>query len=186
MDTDTDTDTYVAMDTDVNTENNNILYNQVSTNGNTNTSNRNGYNNANGYNVYTNTSNQYNYGTRNSTHNGYSNSNSNRIINGIFYGVLSAMVIISTWVFWAMFVYKWDLDRIGNKMLLKYSAQNQNLLSSNTYFNYANVVLADDKSYATADMQVKDQMTQAVKSSINVKYKIVSDCSDIDLNCIMT
>lgn len=107
-----------------------------------------------------------------------------RILTGLKYGFVIGAVLILFWYFWAVTQYKYNLDRIGGIMLSRYQALNLDKLTDSTYFNYANVVLASDDSYATADMQTKDSVSQNVLSSEQVKYTLSSACDLTDINCI--
>lgn len=85
-----------------------------------------------------------------------------------------------------MLIYKWDADRLGGLILIRYSALNQNDLTDDTYFNYSNIQISNDKSYVTAIIQLKNKTSQQILKSENVKYDIKSDnsCTAIKFGCI--
>ena len=113
-----------------------------------------------------------------------------RVLRGILIGVVIAGILIAYWWYWAMTTYKWSLSRLGSLMLSKYQVQHISELNEDVYFNYADVVLAPDKSHATCKIQKKNKVSQAVITSNDVSYKIVTDadpnpdCGPTDMTCI--
>lgn len=103
-----------------------------------------------------------------------------------------AFSIIALYCFWAFFIFRYDIDRIGNLILVKYGAVNNKQLDSSgtNYFNYANVILSNDKTSATCDMQIRDKTTQFIQSSKRVTYILTTDPASCTLlnalnNCVV-
>lgn len=112
----------------------------------------------------------------------------NTVVNAIY---TSVVIIIIYWLY-VMFIFRYDTDRIGNLILIKYGAINNKQLDPNgtNYFNYANVVLSADKTLATCDMQIRDKTTQSIQSSKHVVYKLTTNqslCTLLDAlnNCVV-
>ena len=84
---------------------------------------------------------------------------------------------------YVFFIFRYDPDRIGNLILVKYGAVNNKQLDPNgtNYFNYDNVVLSTDKKTAVCDMQIRDKETQYIQSSKHVVYKLTTDSSSCTL-----
>lgn len=97
-----------------------------------------------------------------------------------------ALFIILIWYLWAILIYKWNFDRLGGLILVRYSAINQDQLTDDTYYDYTNVQLSADKSYVTATIRLKNKISQVVLKSENVKYNIKTDesCTVIRFGCI--
>lgn len=108
----------------------------------------------------------------------------NALLEGIYNGFILFLIVCVIWIYWAEMIYKWDSSRIGNLILQKYGSLNQSKIIDGTYFNYANVIVSPDKSYVTADIQLRDAVTQEIKNSESVKYTINNQCNIIDLSCI--
>ena len=110
----------------------------------------------------------------------------------VTYSICIAFSIIVMYYFWAFFIFRYGIDRIGNLILVKYGAINNKQLdkSGSNYFNYANVVLSNDKKSATCDMQLRDKTTQDIQSSKRVTYALTTDpasCTLLDAlnNCVV-
>lgn len=90
----------------------------------------------------------------------------------IFISLVIAGVIILVWFLWAQFIYKWDLDRIGNRAVKKYSTLNKDKLTDQTYFAYSAVTLSSDKLKVGLNIDLRDQLTQQIISSDRVEYNL--------------
>lgn len=106
--------------------------------------------------------------------------------------ICTSAIIITIYCLYVMFIFRYDIDRIGNLILIKYGAINNKQLdpSGTDYFNYDNVVLSDDKQSAACDIQIRDKETQTIFSSKHVVYKLTTDLSSCTLldaltNCVV-
>ena len=106
---------------------------------------------------------------------------------GFTTGIYISAGIIIIWLLWSIFSYKYSSDRLGSVAVTKYQSipQNASLLDSNSYFAANNLVVSQDKSYMTVDIELRDKTTQAVKQTNNVKYTLSDSCSLANLTtCI--
>lgn len=108
----------------------------------------------------------------------------NAVLEGIYNGSIIFIGILIIWIYWAEYIYRWDPDRIGNLILQKYGPLNKSKITAGEYYNYSNVIVSADQTYATANIDIRDEQTQELRGSTPVKYKIDSQCGLIDLNCI--
>lgn len=90
----------------------------------------------------------------------------------IFISLVVVFTIILIWVAWAEFIYKWDLDRIGNRAVKKYSQQNENKLTDSTFFAYSGVSLSNDKQRVYLTVELRDKISQTIISSEAVEYNL--------------
>lgn len=130
----------------------------------------------------------------NQVENNYTNTLNNKlsikIIKSATYGFIIGVFVIVLWYLWAMFIYRWSPDRLSNIIIKKYQTLNQDKISANTYFKCVNIVVSDDKSTASCDMQLKNTITQNVLSSEHLVIKLATDessCSElsIDVSCVL-
>ena len=105
------------------------------------------------------------------------------LYNTVFNATCTAIVIIIIYCLYVFFIFRYDPDRIGNLILVKYGAVNNKQLDPNgtNYFNYDNVVLSTDKKTAVCDMQIRDKETQHIQSSKRVVYKLTTNSSSCTL-----
>ncbi len=101
-----------------------------------------------------------------------------------------ALLIIVVWFVWGNFIYKWNTDRIGSLALKKYQPLNQNLLTADTYFDYSDVLVSDDKKKVNMKMNIKNS-SGVITSSQSVEYDLIDGgifntnaCDLIALRCI--
>jgi hypothetical protein len=114
-----------------------------------------------------------------------------RIFYGLILGVLMAGLIFGYWWYWAVNTYKWSVMNINDNILSKYTQENKGkltasgkLVDNKTYLKATGALVANDKSYATCNIEIRDAVTQSIKESIPVKYMIDDDCSPVDATCI--
>jgi hypothetical protein len=110
---------------------------------------------------------------------------------GLIFGVLIAGLIFGYWWYWAVNTYKWSAMNISNHILSKYSQENKDklkasgkLVDNKTYLKATGALVANDKSYATCNIEIRDAVSQAIKESTPVKYMVDNDCSPVDTTCI--
>jgi hypothetical protein len=118
-----------------------------------------------------------------------------RVLRGVIIGLIVAGFLIVYWYIWAIGTYKWSLERLGLLMLNKYkTTPDLPDISKDNYYNYSNVAIAADKSYATCDIQIKSTISQKILITIPVHYTIVTtpdvsgvppvECGFINFKCI--
>lgn len=102
-------------------------------------------------------------------------------LTGSLYGVCIFVLMMCIYLYWVFFIFRYNIDRIGNLILVKYGALHQSLLNPNgtNYLNYADVVITGDS--VSCKMQVKDKVTQTVQSEEPVTYTITTDASKCTL-----
>jgi hypothetical protein len=119
-----------------------------------------------------------------------------RVVRGVLIGLVIAGILIAYWYNWAMGTYKWSLERLGSLMVDKYNVTpDLPELGKDYYYDYDNVKIATDKSYATCDIQKKNKISQKVVMTTSVKYAIVTafdppvdphiKCGSFDFKCIV-
>lgn len=108
-------------------------------------------------------------------------SNTDKIIDGFLIGIIISLIIIIIWWVWAVFIYRWSDERIGSYIIQKFSQQNNDKISDNTYFKERDIKLNDDKATVSAvvDKKTKDSDNKTL-DSYTISYDIRSSCGILD------
>ncbi len=117
-----------------------------------------------------------------------SRSSSTVIVSSMYYGVIIGVICIICWMLWAEFIYKYDLDRLGNLVLAKYLVFNQKNqeISLEYYYTYNNVRLDQNRQRVYADIERRHAINQFITTRTPVSYALSNKetCPIYSPNCI--
>jgi hypothetical protein len=90
------------------------------------------------------------------------------------------------WWYWAYKTYRWSDERIRGIILQKYTANNSDKLTEDTYFNAEDIRLFAElgKRYASTIVELRDKETQEPLEKYSVKYEVREDCQPFAADCI--
>jgi hypothetical protein len=94
------------------------------------------------------------------------------------------LITVIIWIYWSYTIYRYSSDRVGNKLLNKYSKIKTDIDNDKQYINPINVKVDHIKNIASANMQILNKEDNTVISSSDFSAKINSDCSPLNLTCV--
>lgn len=103
------------------------------------------------------------------------------ILTAVGYGILCALALITLYVLWAIIIYRYDKDRLGNKALARYQSTHVNP-PEGQHYAYNNVWT--NRSIVICDIELRNSRTQQVIKSERVQYKLATTCELLDLECL--
>lgn len=108
------------------------------------------------------------------------------ILPAFLYAIIICSIIILCWYYWAMYIYRYSLERLANLALAKFSAKNVSKINKDgsNYFNYDPATIKFANNILSLDMLLKDKKTQNIQSRFSVTYKYSDDCDLLNFNCI--
>lgn len=104
---------------------------------------------------------------------------------GVTCGFIISISIVLVWLIWANFIYKYDVDRLGNIGVLKYNSFNGKNLLDSQYFSYDNVSLQNGQ--LSLRILVKNKEKQTIMQIIPMIYNVgvEGSCNILSNDCVL-